>query len=171
MSKKINWYTRIKDETNNQFTLIKNDGRKSNIIRHSCGWNFEIKNLNVFLRTPSCPVCDGSNKSLNLEVIREKLNRKFPDLYYDWKETLIKEEPKHGTLEEAAERYSEGWGENDDVISFIAGAKWQAERMYSEEEVYRKLHNLMTDIKLYGVVINDDIDLKKWFEQFKKKQS
>jgi hypothetical protein len=42
-------------------------------------------------------------------------------------------------------------------------------RMFSEEECYRILHNLMTDIKLEGLIINDDIDLKKWFEQIKKK--
>jgi hypothetical protein len=165
--------------------------------------------------------------------LANELNRKFPDLYYDWRETLIKEEPKQNckhdivikygvaecqncgmeeneitkeepkqpynnlnygggfteedikrvsekntiqeTLEEAAANESEylaDWEDKDMYQKgFIAGAKWQAERMYSEEEVYRKLHNLMTDIKLYGVVINDDIDLKKWFEQFKKKQS
>lgn len=43
-----------------------------------------------------------------------------------------------------------------------------AQESYSEEECYRTLHNLMTDIKLQGTTINDDIDLKEWFEQFKK---
>jgi hypothetical protein len=96
--------------------------------------------------------------------LANELNRKFPDLYYDWRETLIKEEPKHGTLEEAAERYSEGWGENDDVISFIAGAKWQAERMYSEED--------MIAFALF-LEINSPIKPRKThrqlLEQFKKK--
>ena len=41
--------------------------------------------------------------------------------------------------------------------------------MLSEEDCYNILHNLMTDIKLQGVTINDDTDLKKWFKQFKKK--
>ncbi len=40
-----------------------------------------------------------------------------------------------GTLEEAAEQYSQGWGKNDDVKSFIAGGKHMAERMYSKKEV------------------------------------
>jgi hypothetical protein len=52
------------------------------------------------------------------------------------------------TLEEAAEKYANDWEEiypeldSEDItpiavskIDFIAGAKWQAERMYSEEEV------------------------------------
>jgi len=81
MSKKINWYKRLKDETNDQFELIKFDGRKSNTIKHKCGWNFEIKNLNTFLVSPSCPVCDEGNKSLDLNIIKEKLNRKFPNKY------------------------------------------------------------------------------------------
>ena len=78
------------------------------------------------------------------------------------------------TLEEVAENYATGKSSSDvfkeaHIRDFIAGAKWQAERMYSEEEVYKTLHNLMSAIKLQGLVINDDMDLKKWFEQFKKK--
>ena len=53
--------------------------------------------------------------------------------------------------------------------SFYNGAKWMEERMYSEEECYKYLHSLMTDIELKGLKINDDTDLKQWFEQFKKK--
>ncbi len=37
--------------------------------------------------------------------------------------------PKQETIEEAAEIYSFGWGENDDEKAFIEGAKWQAEQM------------------------------------------
>ena len=39
------------------------------------------------------------------------------------------------TLEEAAENYSKGWGENDDEKSFISGGKWMEKRMFSKEEV------------------------------------
>jgi len=38
-------------------------------------------------------------------------------------------------LEEAAENYSKGWGENDDEKSFISGGKWMEKRMFSKEEV------------------------------------
>jgi hypothetical protein len=41
------------------------------------------------------------------------------------------------TLEEAAHNHQKGnydW-QNEKRLSFIAGAKWQAERMYSEEDM------------------------------------
>ncbi len=65
-------------------------------------------------------------------------------------------------LEEAAARYTCGWGEDDDEKAFIAGAKWQQERMYSEEEVLTLI-----------LQFNDDkpgsFDASQWFEQNKKK--
>ena len=74
-------------------------------------------------------------------------------------------------LEEAAENYANDWEEihpeldSEDMtpiavskIDFIAGAKWQQERMYSEEEVLELLR------KAHFVEQNID----EWFEQFKK---
>jgi hypothetical protein len=53
---------------------------------------------------------------------------------------------------------------------FIDGAKWQAERMYSEEEV---LDVLVKCINYIGQDEQSEIwmrlNYKKWFEQFKKK--
>jgi hypothetical protein len=96
---------------------------------------------------------------------------------------------KETTLEEAAERLSKDAYKKhslkDDRLSldeqiqrsggFIVGfkeglkegAKWQAERLYSEEEVYNLLYNLACEVV-------QDYDhtpkkLDKWFEQFKKK--
>ena len=78
------------------------------------------------------------------------------------------------TLEEAAESYGEPYrcpatNENEyckhDIISaFNNGAKWQAERMYSEE-----------DMKQFGLYLGDNLKKLKGktideiFEQFKKK--
>jgi hypothetical protein len=48
---------------------------------------------------------------------------------------------------------------------FELGAKWQQERMYSEEEVLdilRKSHSIEQTSKM-------DSWITKWFEQFKKK--
>ena len=73
------------------------------------------------------------------------------------------------TTEEAAERFVNSTRLRNPRSFFCEGAKWKEKRMYSEEECYSVLHNLMTDIKLQGLTINDDMDLKKWFEQFKKK--
>jgi hypothetical protein len=53
---------------------------------------------------------------------------------------------------------------NDCKDGFIAGAKWQQERMYSKEdlkEICDKYHNQMC---LYG-----NAKAQEWFEQFKKK--
>ena len=57
---------------------------------------------------------------------------------------------------------------------FIAGAKWQAERMYSEEEVKRLAFDFYYDMShKMGVNTNQisenatNVDI--WFEQLKKK--
>ena len=44
---------------------------------------------------------------------------------------------------------------------FTAGAKWQAERMYSEEDMEEAFEN--------GLKRSFDSDFDRWFEQFKKK--
>jgi hypothetical protein len=70
------------------------------------------------------------------------------------------------TIEETAERL---WNDPSKQLtsknSFIEGAKFQAERMYSEEEVLEliwKYETRQTSMVGYG-------NVKKWFEQFKKK--
>ena len=84
---------------------------------------------------------------------------------------------KQETLEEAAERLYpiNSTGGDMEMLSrhqlnncskqegFIAGAKWQQERMYSEEEVENILIEYVktNPTKPYRVV--------SWFEQFKKK--
>ena len=63
------------------------------------------------------------------------------------------------TLEEAAERYDKKYIEYV-YDAFIEGAKWQQERMYSEEEVIEILLNFRGENTRY---------IEEWFEQFKKK--
>jgi hypothetical protein len=73
---------------------------------------------------------------------------------------------KKETLEEAAKEYMKGWGGiTNSENSFIAGAKWQAERMYSEEEVFRILYDFVCGI---DIDIYEEYGIKEWFEQFKK---
>jgi hypothetical protein len=80
------------------------------------------------------------------------------------------EEPKQETLEEASLRLYpidlEGaWDSNKQYRDeWIKGAKWQAERMYSEEEVQLILSKLLTDIKNSNA--GNSVE---WFEQFKNK--
>jgi hypothetical protein len=87
-------------------------------------------------------------------------------------------EPKQETtLEEAAERlYPFAFGgignsENDKKNHFVKGAKWQAKRMYSEEDMksaiektVEKCNKMMQES--YGLL---EIDVDYIFEQFKKK--
>jgi hypothetical protein len=78
---------------------------------------------------------------------------------------------KQETIEEAADSYSSnpifriGTPRQDMKRGFELGAKWQAERMYSEEEVLEliwKYETRQTSMVGYS-------NVKKWFEQFKKK--
>ena len=80
------------------------------------------------------------------------------------------------TLEEAAEHnYPSGdvWTEEQAVIRRLAfknGANWQAERMYSEEEVTKLL--ISCKDRFGGSDLYDythDNEVKKWFESYKKK--
>ncbi len=73
------------------------------------------------------------------------------------------------TLEEAAERYNSQFiNQEENKFSkedFINGAKWQQERMYSEEEVLEIIKKLYVEI---GFQFTNEI--KEWCsKQFKNK--
>jgi hypothetical protein len=132
--------------------------------------------LEWFVKNPSCESVDINRDWGYPKIIipqeepKTNLERlPFPELVKEfaeyYKKVPLVVEPKQETLEEAIERLIE-LNRQD---SFYEGAKWQAKRMYNDAECYRFLHDLMTDIKLQGLIITDDIDLKKWFEQHKKK--
>jgi hypothetical protein len=124
-------------------------------------------------------------------IPQEELKKNFTE---EWKKLedakLCKplkswDEPKQSTLEEAAKEYMKGWGGiTNSENSFIAGAKWQAERMYSEEEVRKAiqlarlctLDNVtgefvdlsgLTEVCTYGLEETHSED--SIIEQFKKK--
>jgi hypothetical protein len=74
-------------------------------------------------------------------------------------------------LEKAAENYSkiilnkDGLMSNKQINGFIAGAKWQQERSYSEEEVFK-----LVDGAFHMYASSHRHDAKEWLvEQFKKK--
>ena len=78
------------------------------------------------------------------------------------------------TLEEAAEKFRSNnpgtmqGGNNTKIINaFKNGAKWQAEKMYSEEEVVNILIKAYEDIGKRK--IPNQVVLASWFKQFKKK--
>ena len=75
---------------------------------------------------------------------------------------IMKDDEELELYEEAAENK---YGLSDqywkDRIGFVHGAKWQAERMYSEEDMEEAFEN--------GLKRSFDSDFDRWFEQFKKK--
>ena len=125
---------------------------------------------------------------INIEVLEKRIEEWENTDTADWEGQLGKIEalkyvlsntiPLDKELEKAANDFADKFLDEKDedspfqaqaaLLGFEQGVKWAQERMYSQEECYRVLHNLMTDIKLQGLTINDDIDLKKWFEKHKK---
>jgi hypothetical protein len=78
---------------------------------------------------------------------------------------IPQEEPKQETLEEAAEKNAKKVGSYAGYQDFIAGAKYQAERMYSEEEIMK-----LVDGAFHMYASSHRHDAKEWLvEQFKKK--
>ena len=82
---------------------------------------------------------------------------------------------KQETLEEAAREYYKrgqlGFEKAADTeMAFLKGAKWQQERMYSEEEVVDLINLRTCDLDLaYSKNPIYYLKTKEWFEQFKKK--
>ena len=69
---------------------------------------------------------------------------------------------KQETLEEAAANLTDPNICKTD--NWIAGAEWQAERMYSEEEVKQIIDATLIEHSDFVLA-----DIPEWFEQFKKK--
>jgi hypothetical protein len=94
-------------------------------------------------------------------------------------DSILIKTPKQETLEEAAKkRYVEGVYviNGIDICEasrecFIEGANYQAERMYSEEEVLKQLNHLIKTpaSKLDKYTDDGEMITMRWFEQFKKK--
>jgi hypothetical protein len=86
-----------------------------------------------------------------------------------WEAIIPKLEPKQETIEEAAKstttKYINEREKQTAYLEFIEGAKWQAERMYSEEEVLNLLHKRSFNLKFK----KDDKPVNIWFGQHKKK--
>ena len=70
------------------------------------------------------------------------------------------------TIKEVAEKYArnkyDNWNLHPDD-HFLAGAKYQEKRMYSQEEVLR----IIKECKSY-LSFGDEFNETEWFEQYKK---
>jgi hypothetical protein len=105
-------------------------------------------------------------------IPKEDLTKEEEDTFFVNHVCGTQEESKQETLEEAAQRM---WNDPNEQLtsksSFIEGAKWQAERMYSEDEV-RNIANWAFDF--YKTDEFSDSELEDEFnrilsERFKKK--
>jgi hypothetical protein len=60
-----------------------------------------------------------------------------------------------------------------ETANWISGANWQAERMYSEEQVLELLNKVMRKYSKYaqhfGEYVDTDAEIKMYLEQLKKK--
>jgi hypothetical protein len=102
---------------------------------------------------------------------KEKQKQHLIDIMRGDEELGLYYEPKQETIEEAAEEYVKSLNLKVNVDEykeyaindFIAGAEWQAERMYSEEEVLDILYKHTEDL-----LAGKKVTLEEWFNQFKK---
>ena len=115
--------------------------------------------LEWFVKNPTC-----ENVKVEIDLHESQLGNGYSFDKNIYKIIIPQEEPKQETLEEAAEDYAKQFSDeySSSEIDFIAGAKWQAERMYSEEEV----KHIISEALQSALVT---VDLEQWFEQFKKK--
>jgi hypothetical protein len=74
--------------------------------------------------------------------------------------------PKQETIEEVAANLADPNICKTD--NWIAGAKWQAEKMYSEEEVKSFLDRYRSQFRMDKNIDVKQSDFIQWFEQFKK---
>jgi len=117
--------------------------------------------LEWFIKNPSCEWVEVEDTCLEVRVCDCAMNENCLKPGY----TIIipQEEPKQETLEEAADNWVRKPVIGTKRESFIAGANWQAERMYSEEE-------LLIAFEAGMMFIGEDKgSFGEWFNKFKKK--
>jgi hypothetical protein len=117
------------------------------------------------------------------EESKQKFSRKWKELKDAKPSESLKswdDESEEEALEKAATNYSHDWenitglDSNDvspfgaSIVDFKSGAKWQAERMYSKEEVLDLLYK--RDLYLFNRDETKELELPNdWFEQHNKK--
>jgi len=172
-------------------------------LRDRLGWNKEFKDDFFGKQEPKQETLEPIvyNIGDNIRIINptenqpklfttHKVDNNFGVVYYyqlDGKEESIgfsyikKEEPKQETLEEASWKYNPLKKLDGEFIrhAFKEGAKWQQERMYSEEDMKLAYFSAIQSTGEgwngeYAEGNNPNIEdkfseeFKEWFEQFKK---
>lgn len=149
--------------------------------------------LEWFVKNPSCEkveVEDWYNKFLSccrskkechcnkkrIIIPKEETKEEMPQIgtkeFNDLASAYFGGKPKQETLEEASKYYAHNYFDMHETNNykalkqgFEAGAKWQAERMYSEEDM-KEYSEFCIRLFMDGTPC---IIAKDWFKQFKKK--
>jgi hypothetical protein len=126
--------------------------------------------LEWFVNNPSCQEVKIERES-HIEIEEISYEGDYQDVeYIDYKIIIPKEEPKQETIEEAAEKWCNQEGFYPDPRqSFVAGAKWQQKRSYSEEEVKNIVEQTIEKFYKHFYTLTKAEMKEQWFEQFKKK--
>lgn len=119
----------------------------------------EIDNefIEWFIQNPSCNMVEISTYHVKGDIsgklhYKITIPQKEPKDFAEWLDKGLSEgkqileelkaiNAKQETLEQAAKRYKDLWLPDDHYDAFIAGAKWQAEKMYSEDDVRRAIYD------------------------------
>ena len=101
-----------------------------------------------------------------LKIVKDAINQKINQLGDNTSQEETIEEAANIDSKNHYKDQSDYWAIGFD--SFKRGAKWQAEKMYSEEEVLDLL-NKREDYLDSEDNIFDYQSINQWFEQFKKK--
>jgi hypothetical protein len=158
----------------------------------------KVENTCLEMRICDCPMNEDCLKpgykiiipqeepnKLNLDKLESKLDNALEnetkESLTEWLNSKI---TKQETLDKAADNYSCKCSKIREprfiaLDAFVEGAKWQAERMYSEEDVVafldwskstnREKSEYELSCLLKGKHIDSQVLFNMWFEQFKKK--
>lgn len=140
--------------------------------------NKYMKNIHVFpefgtkeFNDLAFTCCGGKlkhkSKSLTTEEVMKGRSSAYEFIDFDKQETLEEAAQKRFPIDLNAGFIERNCSLNATAnYGFIEGAKWQAERMYSEED----MHKLMDEYQDYLVKTDEAVKtFKEWFEKFKKK--
>jgi hypothetical protein len=174
------WFEKLHDKKNYKKIILTTD---PDLVKDGVQ-AIDDEFLEWFIKNPSCEEVEVEIETASIQLPQQQLSENSYDLAFRWinkkfyKIIIPQEEAKQETLEEAAENYANlYYDKNSELTSvitesiewsnrnhnFIEGARWQAQRSYSEEEVLDILESYK-DLSEY-----DGVDFIQWFEQFKKK--
>jgi signal recognition particle subunit SEC65 len=134
--------------------------------------------LEWFVENPSCEEIEVKKETLDISTLVSDY-KKYPNLeVIGYKIIIPQEEAKQETLEEVSTKYADNNNPSKDKedacywyaswLGFRNGAKYQAERSYSEEDMLKFAWFLIENVGQYSCDRTAHFE-GKYLEQFKKK--